>query len=452
MGLRRSGLLFGAAAIVVAVAIADAWLTALPKELTESNPSSPPPKAMAVPTPPDPARSVVLPPPETPPEPTTADFQRDADRPPATGASHAVATDWANLPVEELRNRANGEEAPAMAELARRLLQGVGVAKDQQAGAGWLLRAAEHGSPQAAFNVAVMYERGFVVERDPARAVEWYRKAIQANLPMAKYNLALMLRDGRGVTRGGKEAAELLRSASHQGMAAAMFALGDLYDRGEAVTRDPAAALAWFAITSEFERQTNRAAESTIAKAATQRVQTLRRALLPGDLERAQEVGQSEFKEIVASLQPAKPDASQSTGTTSAKPAASESTAAAPADPAVPATPPRTDTPSDPPGWPKTPDEQIRVIQQALVDLKLLRDKPDGVMGPMTRAAIRSFQKTAGIAETGEATKDIYAALQEALTRRASEARSGTLDVGQPEPPPPPPTSADIERSTGKSD
>jgi peptidoglycan hydrolase-like protein with peptidoglycan-binding domain len=111
--------------------------------------------------------------------------------------------------------------------------------------------------------------------------------------------------------------------------------------------------------------------------------------------------------------------------------------------------PPRSDTPSDPAGWPKTPEEQIRVIQQALVDLKLSRDKPDGVMGPMTRAAIRSFQKTAGIAETGEATKDVYAALQEALARRANEARSGALDLGQPDPPP---TSADIERSTGKSD
>ena len=58
-----------------------------------------------------------------------------------------------------------------MEELARRLVQGIGMPKDQQAGAGWLLRAAQAGSAQSAFNVAVMYERGFVLERNSARAV-----------------------------------------------------------------------------------------------------------------------------------------------------------------------------------------------------------------------------------------------------------------------------------------
>jgi hypothetical protein len=453
MGLKRNGILFGAAAVVVAVAGADAWLTRASNVLAESPPASPapaPPVAIDLPKPQDPARSVVLPAPEPPPEPTAAEFQRDNPSPPP--AASGSSTDWANLPIEELRNRANGEEAAAMAELARRLLQGVGVAKDQQAGAGWLLRAAEHGSPQAAFNVGVMYERGFVVERDPARAIEWYRKAVQANLPMAKYNLALMLRDGRGAIRDGQEAADLLRGASRQGMAAAMFALGDLYDRGAAVIRDPATALAWFAITSEFERQTNRAVESTIAKAAEQRVQTLRRTLLPGGLERAQEVGQSEFKQIVESLQPGKPAASEAAADSPAKPAAPEPAAKVPADLPAAATAPRPETPGDPAGWPKTPDEQIRAIQQGLVDLKLLRDKPDGVLGPMTRTAIKSLQKTAGIPETGDPTKDVYVALQEALAHRATETRSGALDLGQPDPPPPPPTSTDIERSAGKPD
>jgi TPR repeat protein len=99
------------------------------------------------------------------------------------------------MPTEELRVKANADEIPAMEELARRLVQGVGVTKDQQAGAGWLLRAAQRGSAQSAFNVGVMYERGFVVERDLTKAIEWYRKAVEANLPMAKHNLALLLRE-----------------------------------------------------------------------------------------------------------------------------------------------------------------------------------------------------------------------------------------------------------------
>jgi hypothetical protein len=247
-----------------------------------------------------------------------------------------------------------------------------------------------------------------------------------------------------------------------------MFALGDLYDRGTAVVRDPAVALAWFAITTEFERQANHAAESTLAKAAAQRVQTLRSTLLPSDLERAQEIGQNEFKQIVESLQPGKSPASQPQTPQPqppqplpAQPRPQQPQAAAPAPPpTAPTTPPpalaapRAEAPprADPPGWPNTADEQIRVIQQALVDLKLLRDKPDGVLGPMTRAAIRSFQKTAGLAETGEPGKDVFVALREALARSANEARSAPVDLGQPEPPPAPPTSADYERPPAKAD
>src|SRR5262249_58434273 len=148
-----------------------------------------------------------------PPEPTGAASTRDAaarSRP--TSQEPAAPFDPGKLPIDDLRAKAAAEDNAAMEELARRLLQGVGVAKDRRAGAGWLLRAAQHGSPQAAFNVGVMYERGFVVERDSVRAVEWYRKAVQANLPMAKHNLALMLRDGKGAPRDGTEAVELLRS------------------------------------------------------------------------------------------------------------------------------------------------------------------------------------------------------------------------------------------------
>jgi hypothetical protein len=304
-----------------------------------------------------------------------------------------------------------------------------------------------------------MYERGFVVERDPARAIGWYRKAVQTgDLPMAKYNLALMLRDGRGALRDGQDAADLLRGAARQGMAAAMFALGDLYDRGEAVVRDPAAALAWFAITTEFERQANRS-ESTLAKAAAQRVQTLRRTLMPADIERAQEVGQDEFKQIVESLQAGKSAAPQAQAPAvppATPPRAADATPQAQAPTVVPAPPPRADAtprtePADPPDWPKAQDEQIRVTQQALVDLKLLRDKPDGVLGPMTRTALKSFQKAEGLADTGEPSKETFVVLRDALAR-AGEARSGAIDLGQPEPPPAPPTSADFQSSAAKPD
>ena len=342
---------------------------------------------VTAPTPPT-ARvpDIKLPVADAPPAPTGADFAaKPANAPapaPAPEANKPTAlTDWASLPIDDVRTRANANELPAMEEIARRLIQGVGVAKDPQAGAGWLLRAAEAGSAQAAFNVGVMYERGFVVERDSSRAVEWYRKAADGNMPAAKHNLALLLRDGKGAPRDAKRAIELLHSAARQGMAASMFSLGDMYERGDAGSKDPAAALAWFAIAAEFERQINRGEDTPLAKTAEQRSQTLQRVLTPAELQRAQQLGQAEFRAIAEALAPPKPS-----------PPPVE-----PAPPPVAAAPPSPPASDDLPSWPKAPAEQVRAVQQALVDLQLLRDKPDGVLGPMTRNAIRDFQRGAGL-------------------------------------------------------
>ncbi len=407
--LAKRPVIVAAIAILLAgVAATGTWLTLAPQ--TAAPRAAGPAEAKRVvaeePSPAAaPTASIVLQAAPAPPEPTSTDFTGSGSVPPAPtpvstpvptpAAEPPKPTDWAATPIDELRARANAEEIAAMEELARRLVQGVGVTKDQQAGAGWLLRAAQRGSPQSAFNVAVMYERGFVVERDSTRAIEWYRKAVDANLPMAKHNLALLLRDGKGAPRDGKEAIELLRSAARQGMAASMFTLGDIYERGDAAPKDAATAMAWFAIAAEFERQTNRDTETPLAKTATQRTQTLQRILTPAELERAQQVGRSEFKLIVEALSPPKPPPVETV----------ETPAQSPPD-------------VDPLGWPKAAADQIRVIQQALFDLRLLRDKPDGAMGPMTRTAIRAFQRSITMRETGEPTREVYAALRDALTSR----------------------------------
>jgi peptidoglycan hydrolase-like protein with peptidoglycan-binding domain len=108
------------------------------------------------------------------------------------------------------------------------------------------------------------------------------------------------------------------------------------------------------------------------------------------------------------------------------------------------------DSEPDPPGWPKAANDQISAIQQALFDLKLLSDKPDGAIGPVTRTAIRSFQRSTGARETGEPTKDVFAALQQAIARRAAAASTPpsapAIDLSASDPPPPP-TSEDIARA-----
>src|SRR3981189_336561 len=324
MGVKRPALLIGGVIPSAVLGAAGAWLSwprqASSPRSANATQTKPAPALAAIPVKPEakPAAPIVVPEAAAPPEPTSAEFARAAVAPgPETPAARATeppaatppaAVDWAALPIDELRTRANADELAAMEEMSRRLVQGVGVPKDQQAGAGWLLRAAQQGSAQSAFNVGVMYERGFVVERDSTRAVEWYRKAADANLPMAKHHLALMLREGKGAPRNAQETVDLLRAASRQGLAVSMFTLGDIYERGDLLPKDPAMALAWYAITAEFDRQTNRGGgDNAIAKTAAQRAQALQSTLLPGDLERAQQAGQREFKQIVEALRPPKP-------------------------------------------------------------------------------------------------------------------------------------------------
>jgi peptidoglycan hydrolase-like protein with peptidoglycan-binding domain len=464
MGVKRPALLVGGVILAAALGTAGAWLSwprqASAPRAASATPTTPAP-ALVAPAKPE-ARSstpIVVPEAAVPPEPTNAEFARaaapGAETPAARASEPAAAPptatiDWTALPIDELRTRASADELPAMEEMARRLVQGVGVPKDQQAGAGWLLRAAQHGSAQSAFNVGVMYERGFVVERDSTRAVEWYRKAADANLPIAKQHLALMLREGKGVARNGQEAIDLLRAASRQGLVVSMFTLGDIYERGDLVPKDAALALAWYAITSEFDRQTNRGGDNAIAKTAAQRAQALRSTLLPGDLERAQQAGQVEFKQIVEALQPPKPP--PPLVPSDLPPARLPAPALPPAAFPVPAPgqAAAADAEPDPPGWPKTANDQISAIQQALFDLKLLSDKPDGAIGPVTRTAIRAFQRSTGARETGEPTKDVFVALQGAIARRSAPASAPsaapTVELGATEPPPPP-TSEDIVRA-----
>lgn len=325
---------------------------------------------------------------------TAADTTPPSSTPPNTTPANTSLT---ALPIEEVRKRAEANDLPAMVELGGRLITGTGITKDPAGGAGWMLHAAERGSAQAAFNVGVMYETGFVVERDSTKAAYWYRRASDAGLAVAQNNLALLLRVGKGVPRDGPQAIELLHAAARQGMTAAMFTLGDIYEKGDVAPKDPVAALAWFAITLQFESDTHKDARTALAKAALQRSQALQRFLTPADLQRAGEMGQREIQAIDQTMHPPPPGPIP-----------------APAlPPPAPTTPAATD-------WPAATVDQVRAVQQALFDLKLLQEKPSGAYGPKTRAAIRDFQHRNGLAETGEPTKNLYEALQRATAKQTA--------------------------------
>ena len=143
----RRGLAVAGIAILLAAIGLTAWFADGSFSKPQVAAPAPAPTASAAPQ-----VAVTVPAAEEPPPLSTAELTKNApaaEAPktePAKAANPAATpTDWATVAQDELKSRAEANEIPAMEEMARRLIQGIGVPKDQQGGAGWLVRAAQVG-------------------------------------------------------------------------------------------------------------------------------------------------------------------------------------------------------------------------------------------------------------------------------------------------------------------
>ncbi|MGE0421172.1 MAG: peptidoglycan-binding protein [Reyranellaceae bacterium] len=333
-----------------------------------------------------------------PPKPADAAAPKPPEPKPPASATADPAKPPAPPVIENqndtLRRLANGGDVDAMEELGRRYIQGAGVAPDAAEGAKWMLRAAQKGSPRAMFNAGVMYERGFEVPKDATKAVEWYRKAVAAGVALAQHNLALLMRDGNGTKADPVGAFEMMRAAARQGVPNSMLALAIMHELGQGTRRDNIAAIVWYAMAAQFARFAE-GDGSEIYRSASTKQADLTKRLAPADLQRAQTIGETEYKTIVDNMRLA----------TRGKP-----------PPSGPATPPGTAAPDLPVSKPVKPidaKEQLIEIQKMLFALKFYNGPPDGIIGPGTTGAIREFQKTAGVPVTGEVTQDLFDLLRD---------------------------------------
>ncbi len=375
-------------------------------------PQAKPVETVAAPKPPDtdaPAKPVevaVLPKPADTAKPTdSAGPPKPADtaepKPPAPTPPPQTAADAAKpsaAPVVEnqndrLRRLADAGDVDAMEELGRRYIQGAGAAPDAAEGAKWMLRAAAKGSARAMFNAGVMYERGFEVPRDPAKAVEWYRKAVAAGVPMAQHNLALLMRDGNGTRADPVGAFEMMRAAARAGVPNSMLALAIMHENGQGTRRDNVAAIVWYAMAAQFAKFTE-GEKSEVYISATAKQAELSRRLPAADLQRAQKIGEVEYKTIVDAMRLA------------ARGSPASSAPVIPPGTAAPDLPAKTVKPID-------TREQLVEIQKMLFALKFYNGPPDGIMGPATAAAVREFQKTAGLPTNGEVSQDLFDLLRD---------------------------------------
>lgn len=107
-------------------------------------------------------------------------------------------------------------------------------------------RAAEVGHPEAAYNLAAMYDYGRGVARDYAESRRWYVIAAEAGSAPAMYNVGGLYYFGLAGPCDPVQAASWYHRAAERGNSDAKFSLGVLSEQGNGLPRDFDAAVRWY--------------------------------------------------------------------------------------------------------------------------------------------------------------------------------------------------------------
>jgi TPR repeat protein len=113
-------------------------------------------------------------------------------------------------------------------------------------GAEWLERAATQGHARAQFRLGRLYARGEGVPADPAKAAHWYQKAAAQGDADAQFDLAELYARGEGVPLDAAKALEWYEKAAGQGHGKAQEVLGWLYAEGKVVPKSVVEAVNWY--------------------------------------------------------------------------------------------------------------------------------------------------------------------------------------------------------------
>ena len=139
-----------------------------------------------------------------------------------------------------LLNNARGQY-----EFAKMLLEGVGVERNPQEAADWLIKSAELDHIEAIHLLGICYENGFGRAEDKARAAQLYRQASERGFVDAMISYAMCLERGAGIAKDETAAFEWYRRAADKSPKALML-VGRCYQEGVGVPKNEGAAVETF--------------------------------------------------------------------------------------------------------------------------------------------------------------------------------------------------------------
>ncbi len=121
-----------------------------------------------------------------------------------------------------------------------------GVKQDYKRAAFWFEQAASRGVANAAYNLGVLNHQGLGGAANLEKAIEWYNRAASLGHPEAQYNLGIAYIEGIGVPYDAEKAAKYFKSAAQNNIMEAAYNLGLIYENGLLGDAEPDKALVWY--------------------------------------------------------------------------------------------------------------------------------------------------------------------------------------------------------------
>ncbi|MEM7425467.1 MAG: peptidoglycan-binding protein [Pseudomonadota bacterium] len=262
--------------------------------------------------------------------------------------------------------------------VAARLSDGKAVPKDFQKASKWYHKAATKGLAPAQYRLGTLYERGRGVKKDLKTAKGWYEHAAHRGHIKAMHNIAVLMANGMDGQPKFSQAAYWFKKAANLGLKDSQYNLAILYQQGLGVQKDLNEAYRWYALAAKQKD-----------KDAAKRMKLLAGKLGAADLKKA--------RQLVETWRPVRAKFAANVVT----PPIGGWADAAPAK-----------SRSKPLALAPLPPDAVRQTQKMLNAIGFDAGVADGLMGPQTIKAIRTFQKQEGMEVTGSVSPELLRRLR----------------------------------------